>query len=117
MIQMNKTNNKIVINAVIGTLLICVLVYLAIPKPNMPTNLKANIDSLTISNKKLMRSQEHMDSTIASYESTIKDIDNHITNIKAKTVIVNKYYNDLGQQVDQYKPSQVDSFFKSRYNY
>jgi hypothetical protein len=83
----------------------------------MPSDLKASIDSLTVVNKKLMESQKHMDSAITAYESKVEQIDSHINNIKGKTIIVNKYYNDLGQQVDHYVPTQVDSFFKSRYNY
>ena len=117
MIQTNKTDSKIVINAVIGTLLICVLIYLAIPKPNMPADLKASIDSLTAANKKLMQSQHRIDSAISAYEYKIEKIDSQITNIKYKTTIINKYYTDLGQEVDHYQPTQIDSFFKSRYNY
>jgi peptidoglycan hydrolase CwlO-like protein len=114
---MNKTNNKIVINTVIGTLLICILIYLAIPKPNIPADLKASIDSLTTQNKKLIEHQKLMDSAISAYQSQINQIDNHISRIKSQTTIVNKYYNDLGKQIDQYQPTQIDSFFKSRYNY
>ena len=117
MIQMNKTNNKIILNVVIGTLLICILIYLAIPKSSMPADLKASIDSLTTQNRKLIEHQKRMDSAISAYQSQVNQIDNHISHIKSQTTIVNKYYNDLGQQVDQYKPTQVDSFFKSRYNY
>lgn len=117
MIQMNKTNNKIVINAVIGTLLICILIYLAIPKPSMPVDLKASIDSLTVANKKLMESQNRIDSSISAYEYKIEKIDSQISNIKNKSTIINKYYTNLGQQIDQYQPTQIDSFFKSRYNY
>jgi peptidoglycan hydrolase CwlO-like protein len=83
----------------------------------MPKELKASIDSLTVVNKKLMESQQHMDSAITAYESQVNQIDNHISHIKSQTTIVNKYYNDLGQQVDQYVPNQVDSFFHQRYNY
>ena len=114
---MKKIDNKIIINAVIGTLLICVLIYFMIPKPSMPADLKASIDSLTIANKKLMQSQQHMDSAITAYEAKVNQIDSHISHIKSQTTIVNKYYNDLGQQIDNYQSSEVDSFFKSRYNY
>ena len=58
-----------------------------------------------------------MDSAITAYESQVNQIDNHISHIKSQTTVVNKYYNDLGQQVDQYVPNQVDSFFHQRYNY
>jgi hypothetical protein len=114
---MIQTNNKIIVNAVIGTILLCVLIYFLIPKPTIPADLKASIDSLTIINKKLMQSQEHMDSTISAYEREVEQIDTHISHIKSQTTIVNKYYNDLGQQINHYVPTQVDSFFKSRYNY
>ena len=117
MIQMNKINNKMIINVVIGIILICVLVYLAIPKPSMPPDLRSSIDSLTTQNRELIEHQKRMDSAISAYQSQVNQIDNHISHIKSQTTIVNKYYNDLGQQVDQYKPTQVDSFFKSRYNY
>jgi len=114
---MNKINNKMIINVVIGIILLCVFVFLAIPKPSMPADLRASIDSLTTQNRKLIEHQKRMDSAISAYQSQVNQIDNHISHIKSQTTIVNKYYNDLGQQVDQYKPTQVDSFFKSRYNY
>jgi prefoldin subunit 5 len=103
---------------IIGSLVLLYgVILLATRKSQIPVDLKASIDSLTLVNKKLMKSQQHMDSAIVSYGSKVNDIDNHINNIKSKTTVVNKYYNDLGQQVDQYLPPQIDSFFKQRYNY
>ncbi len=44
-------------------------------------------------------------------------IDNQVDNIKEKTTIIREYYHEIGQQAAQYTPTQVDSFFKARYNY
>jgi septal ring factor EnvC (AmiA/AmiB activator) len=108
---------KNIIYAVVGAVALYFLIQLATCNSKIPKELKASIDSLTIVNKKLMDSQQHMDSAIVAYEAEINQIDNHISHIKSQTTVVNKYYNDLGQQVDQYQPTQIDSFFKQRYNY
>jgi len=108
---------KNIIYAIVGVVALYFIVQLATCNPKMPKELKASIDSLTAVNKKLMESQKHMDSAISIYESKIDQIDNQIDNIKNKTTIINRYYNGLGQQVDHYSPTQVDSFFKKRYTY
>lgn len=112
-----SNNMKNIIYAILGVIVLYFTIQLATCNPKMPKELKASIDSLTAVNKKLMESQQHMDSAITAYESQVNQIDNHISHIKSQTTIVNKYYNDLGQQVDQYVPNQVDSFFHQRYNY
>lgn len=108
---------KNIIYAVVGVVALYFIIQLATCNPKMPKELKVAIDSLTAVNKKLMESQQHMDSAISKYNTEITKVDSQINHIKGKTIIVNKYYNDLGQQVDHYVPTQVDSFFKSRYNY
>ena len=117
MLELLNKYKKQIIYVIVGLFLLYSIIWLATRKPQIPVDLKASIDSLTVVNKKLMKSQEHMDSTITAYNSKIEQIDNHISNIKNQTTVVNKYYNDLGQQVDQYQPTQIDSFFKQRYNY
>jgi len=113
---LNKYKTQIAY-VIVGLFLLYGIIWITTREPQTPADLKASIDSLTVVNKKLMKSQEHMDSTITAYNSKIEQIDNHISNIKNQTTVVNKYYNDLGQQVDQYQPTQIDSFFKQRYNY
>jgi prefoldin subunit 5 len=116
-IQILNKYKKQITYIVIGLVLLYGIIWLATRKPQIPIDLKASIDSLTVANKKLMKLQEHMDSAITAYKSKVEQIDNHISHIKNQTTVVNKYYNDLGQQVDQYQPTQIDSFFKQRYNY
>ena len=117
MLELLNKYKKQIIYFIIGLFILYGIIWLATRKPQMPVDLKASIDSLTLMNKKLIESQQHMDSTIMAYEFKLNTIDSQINNIENKTVIVNRYYNNLGQQVDKYTPSEIDSFFKQRYNY
>jgi hypothetical protein len=92
-------------------------IWLATRKPQMPANLKATIDSLTNVNKQLIEHQKQIDSTIAANEAEVHKVDLEIHNIKEKTTVIKEYYHEISQQVDHYDATQVDSFFKSRYNY
>ena len=83
----------------------------------MPADLQATIDSLTNANKALIEHQKQIDSTIHVYEAEVHKVDFKINNIKEKTTIIKEYYHEVSQQVDHYNATQVDSFFKSRYNY
>jgi hypothetical protein len=102
---------------IVGLLLLYGIIWLATRKPQMPADLKSSIDSLTLMNKKLIESQQHMNNAISNYELKLNILDSQIANIENKTVIINRYYNNIGQQVDKYTPTQIDSFFKKRYNY
>jgi len=117
MLELLNKYKKQIIYFIIGLFLLYGIIWLATRKPQMSADLKASIDSLTLMNKKLIESQQHMDSTIMAYEFKLNTIDSQINNIENKTVIINRYYNNLGQQVDKYTPSEIDSFFKKRYNY
>ena len=74
-------------------------------------------DSLKGMYQILLKKQKQIDSTIAVYETKVSEIDFQIDNIKEKTTIVREYYHEVGQQVGKYTPTQIDSFFKARYNY
>jgi hypothetical protein len=116
-IQILNKYKKQILYTIVGVIALYFLIQLATCSPKMPADLKASIDSLTVANKRLMKSQEHMDSTITTYKTKIDQIDIQIDNIKNKTTVINRYYTNLGQKVDHYDATQVDSFFKSRYNY
>lgn len=112
----SKTIGKLLI--VIGGLIFLYLfILLVMPKPGMPADIKATIDSLTAVNKQLIEHQKQIDSTIAVYEDEINQIDNQVDGIKEKTTIVREYYHEVSNQAEQYTPTQVDSFFKARYKY
>ena len=117
---MMKKNSKVIgkiLVAISGVIFLYLFILLVTPKPGMPADIKATIDSLTAVNKQLIERQKQIDSTIAVYEAEVDQIDFQVDNIKEKTTIVREYYHEVGQQAAQYTPTQVDSFFKARYNY
>jgi hypothetical protein len=116
-IKKNESKGKLGLYVVIGLLAILGILWVTTRQPQMPTNIKATIDSLSAINKQLLERQKQIDSTIAVYETEINQIDDQVDNIKEKTTIVREYYHEVGQQSGKYTPTQVDSFFKARYNY
>ena len=112
----SKTIGKLFI-AIGGVIFLYLFILLVTSKQGMPADIKATIDSLTAVNKQLIEHQQQIDSTINAYEEEVNQIDFQVDNIKEKTTIVREYYHEVGQQVNQYTPTQVDSFFKARYNY
>ena len=83
----------------------------------MPKEYKDAIDALTKANKELVERQKQIDSTIKVYNDKINQVDFQINNIKEKTTIIKEYYHEQSVAVNNYTPTQVDSFFKARYNY
>lgn len=115
----NKYKNvfKYILYTIVGLFLMYWMIYLFTPKPQMPKEYKDTIDNLTKANIELVNKQKEIDNTIAQYQTMIGDLDIRIKNIKEKTTIIREYYHEKSKQVDTYTPTQVDSFFKSRYNY
>lgn len=112
----SKTIGKLFI-VIGGVIFLYLFILLVTSKQGMPADIKATIDSLTAVNKQLIEHQQQIDSTINAYEAEVDQIDFQVDNIKEKTTIIREYYHEVGQQAEQYTPTQVDSFFKARYNY
>ena len=108
---------KYALYGAIGLFALYGFIFIVSLKPNMPAEIKATIDSLNNVNKQLIERQKQIDSTIAVYENEVKQVDFQIDNIKEKTTVIREYYHEVSQQTSQYNPTQVDSFFKARYNY
>ena len=117
LISMVKKNYKTILYVIGSVLFLYLFILVTTRKPQIPADIKATIDSLTNVNKQLLEKQKQIDSTIKVYETEINQIDNQVDNIKEKTTIVREYYHEVGQQVGKYTPTQIDSFFKARYNY
>ena len=100
-----------------GLIFLYAFLWISTIKPQMPAEYKAIIDSLTDANKVLIERQNQIDSVIELYEHKVDQVDFQIDNIKEKTTVVREYYHEVGQQASKYNPTQVDSFFKVRYNY
>ena len=93
------------------------IIYIFTPKPQIPVDYKNTLDSLAKENAALRDKQKQVDSAISSYQSQIFDLDYAIGNVKQKETVIKEYYHEVGNKVDEYTPTQVDSFFKARYNY
>lgn len=75
------------------------------------------IDSLTQEVKVLDSVHHEQDSIILVYQDSVNYLDNLIDNEHIKIVTVEKKFKEIRNQVHQYHASEIDSFFKSRYNY
>jgi hypothetical protein len=113
----NKGKAKIGLYIIGGLIVLFGIIWLTTRQPQMPADIKATIDSLTAVNKQLIEHQKQIDSTINAYEAEVDKVDYELDHIKEKTTIVREYYHEVSQQTEQYTPTQVDSFFKKRYNY
>ena len=116
-LQIQKINYKLIAYIILGVIAVYGIIWIATRKPQMPADIKATIDSLTNVNKQLIEHQKQIDSTIRVYEAEVKQVDYQIDNIKEKTTIIKEYYHEQSQQVNNYNPTELDSFFKARYNY
>jgi hypothetical protein len=108
---------KQILYIVTGVIVIYLLVYLFTPKPSIPIEYKATIDSLTKVNAILVDRQNQIDSLLSTYNIKIDSIDNRIDNVKEKTIIIKKYYHEVSKKIDTFHTVQLDSFFKTRYKY
>ena len=117
MLELLNKYKKQIVYVIVGLFLLYGIIWIATRKPQMPTDIKATIDSLTNINKQLIEHQKQIDSTIHVYEAEVKQVDYQIDNIKEKTTIIKEYYHEVSQQVNNYTSTELDSFFKARYNY
>ena len=117
MLELLNKYKKQIAYVIVGLFLLYGIIWVTTRKPQIPADIKATIDSLTNVNKQLIEHQKQIDSTIHIYEAEVHKVDFEINNIKEKTTIIKEYYHDVSQQVEHYDATQVDSFFKSRYNY
>ena len=98
-------------------ILLYALIWIFTRKPQMPAEYKAAIDSLTKANAALAEQQKQLDSTIHSYEAGVEKIDTELHSIKEKTTVVKEFHHEVIQQVSHYNATEIDEFFKTRYNY
>jgi len=113
----NAKTLKLVAYIAIGFIVLKYAIILFTPKPQMPVDLKATIDSLTKANQALQAKQLAIDSTVARYENEVEIVNGMIGGITEKTTIIREYYHEQSNTAGKYTPTQVDSFFKSRYKY
>lgn len=108
---------KPILYAIIGLVVLYGVIWITTRKPQMPTEYKAAIDSLTKANAVLMERQKQLDNDIKAYEAEVEKVDSAIHTIKEKTTIVKEFHHEIIERVNHYDAAQIDSFFKVRYNY
>lgn len=99
----------------LGVMYFCIVV--CTPKPQLPKEIKAQLDSLKKLTVQLKANQVKYDSIITAQSGIIEEIDDRVNRIKEKTIIIREYYHEQSQAASLYTPTQVDSFFKARYQY
>lgn len=79
--------------------------------------LKVKTDSLNELTSHLTETQSKYDSAIDHSDKKIVALNAEIKALKSRVNYVKSYYKKLQSQSKSYTPTQIDSFFKQRYNY
>jgi len=105
------------IGVIIG---IIILINILTPKVTLPQDteeLQKKIEALEANNLELIKKQIEFDSLTAQYDARIEDIENRLTDVGTSRVIIQKVYSDKITKSRTSTPSDLDTFFKQRYNY
>jgi hypothetical protein len=100
-----------------GLIVMYLMIYVFTPKSELPLEYKHALDSLNRANADLIAKQKEIDGIIAKHELELNGLDDKIGDVKEKTTIVREYYHEVSNKAAQYTPTQIDSFFKARYDY
>ena len=73
------------------------------------------INILSHTNEELIRHQKQIDSIIEVYEKKVNEVDLAVDSILEKKTTVSEVHTKIAKKVNKFTPSQVDSFFTSRY--
>lgn len=115
-----KSNKKLIKQIGIGIASLVALYFLILlltRKPEIPAEVKQQLDTLQHLTDSLKENQKKYDAAIVEQQEIISEIDTRVDHVKDKTVIVKEYYHDQIQTVNTYTPTELDSFFKKRYGY
>lgn len=108
---------KIAAYVIIGFFALRFLLPLILPTPQLSPETEAKLDSLNVISQQLQATQVKYDSLLTEEEEVYKELDHKIDNIKERTTVIREYYHDQSQAINSYTPTELDSFFKQRYNY
>jgi hypothetical protein len=105
------------IGVIIG---IVILVNILTPKVVLPQDtkdLQKKIEDLEANNLELIKKQIEFDSLTAQYDARIENIENQLVDVSTSKVIIQKVYTNKISKSRTSTPSDLDTFFKQRYNY
>ena len=110
-------NFKYIITVIILIWLAFNLVDMFTRTNGMSNNDKERIKKLNQEIEVLIENQKKLDESINSYKQEITKIDSNIANIKVKKEVVNNFYGQKQKEIKDANTKQIDSMFRSRYNY
>lgn len=125
---MNTITNKLkqyyadpVIRSAFFILLFVIFLFIAFKVSTKEAEIKAEdkkkLDSLETVLIDLKTKQKSYDSIIYNQNMIIEKLDYKLDHVKQKETIIKEYYRNLGEKVDNFNNTQVDSFFRNRYGY
>jgi len=112
-----KANYKLFLYIALGLTALYFFIALITPKPQISQDFQRKLDSLNLVTQQLKKQQLSYDSAIIADEKKIDAIDHQIDNVKEKTTIIKEYYHEQSQAVNNFTPTELDSFFSKRYGY
>jgi len=113
----SKYNWKTIVYILGGIGLLYALIWIFTFKSEIPLEYKHALDSLNRANADLIAKQKQIDSTISVYKGHMDSLDLAIGDLDVKKTEIHNHYGEMGKKALEYTPTQVDSFFKARYNY
>lgn len=111
------TNFKYIITIIVLIWLTFNIVDMFTRTNGMSQNDKERIEKLNQEIVVLIENQKKLDESINSYKQEITKIDSNISNIKIKKEVVNNFYGQKQKEIKDANTKQIDSMFRSRYNY
>jgi len=110
-----------VIRSAFFILLFVIFLFIAFKVSTKEAEIKAEdkkkLDSLETVLIDLKTKQKSYDSIIYNQNMIIEKLDYKLDHVKQKETIIKEYYRNLGEKVDNFNNTQVDSFFRNRYGY
>ena len=99
---------------------VIILVNVLTPKVVLPQDtkeLQKKIEDLEANNLELIKKQIEFDSLTVQYDARIEEIEARLTDVGTSRVVIQKIYSDKITKSKTSTPSDLDTFFKQRYNY
>ena len=79
--------------------------------------IKAQIDSMNKVNLELKAKQDSLAESSKKFEDVIIQLDWKLQNVGQNKTVIKEYYHEEKEKTKHYTPTQLDNFFKDRYNY
>jgi hypothetical protein len=116
----NKSNWKtIIIPAIIAITVLFIYINIFTKKEKLIEQeyIKAQIDSINKVNLELKAKQDSLDKNSKKFEDVIIQLDWKLQNVGENKTVIKEYYHEEKEKTKHYTPTQLDNFFKDRYNY